>query len=263
MVLILLPPSEGKTPAPSGAPVDLDTLVAPQLRAPRSEVLHQLRRTSAQPDALSALGVGPSLAGDVARNITLADEPAGPAAQVYTGVLYTAARLNTLPAHARVRAHDSVLTLSALWGLVRPDDRIPAYRLSMATKLGSLGALAAYWRPHLTPILEERCAGDVMIDARSAAYANAWKPPRSASTQWVTVKAFTEINGGRKAVSHNAKHARGVLTHHLLTRTEAAPTTADEVAQAASTCDHFLDVTLRQGPGVSWTLELLVPSPTQ
>src|SRR4051812_29714381 len=72
-VLVLLPPSEGKAPARPGRrrPVDLDRLSWPQLRSARCQVLDALVVASARPDALTLLGLGPSLAEEVARNTRL------------------------------------------------------------------------------------------------------------------------------------------------------------------------------------------------
>ena len=68
---ILLPPSEGKTPAdPNCAPIRLDNLVYPRLTDKRLAVGEALQEASGQPDALTVLSVGPRLVDDVVRNCT-------------------------------------------------------------------------------------------------------------------------------------------------------------------------------------------------
>lgn len=257
-MLILLPPSEGKTPATSGSPVDLAALSAPSLTRHRTKVLRALARTSARRNALDTLGVGPSLADDVARNTRLDTEPAARAGQVYTGVLYAAAGLDDLsPAQAELAAA-SVRTVSALWGAVSPDDVVPAYRLSMGTDLPGVGPLAATWRPLLDKVLTPRATGDVVVDCRSAAYLAAWKPAKG--TDWVSVRVLRELDGKRSVVSHNAKHTRGVLTRHLLTRAGAEPRTAADVYAAARELvgTALVDATLIEGKNGASTLELVV-----
>lgn len=66
-MLLLLPPSEGKTPAPDdAAPVDLATLTgADALTVQRTRVLASLAEASARPDGVDVLGVGPSLTAEV------------------------------------------------------------------------------------------------------------------------------------------------------------------------------------------------------
>ena len=92
-MLILLPPSEGKTPAPAGnAPVSFADLSFPELTAERESVLEELTAVSLGPDALAELKVGASLEAEVERNTRLLTEPAQPAIRTYTGVLFEARR---------------------------------------------------------------------------------------------------------------------------------------------------------------------------
>lgn len=233
--MLLLPPSEGKTPAPDGAaPLDLGALVHPELTERRKQVLANLARVSAGPDATTALGVSDGLAGEVARNIALHDAPSARAAEVYTGVLYAAAGLATLPDGAAQRAQASVLTFSGLWGVVAPGDRIPAYRLSMGIGLPDVGRLATFWKPALAEVLDARAAGDVVVDCRSATYVAAWKPRTTGdgAAEWVEVRVLRETDGKRTVVSHNAKHTRGVLAGHLLRREHEARTSEDVLKAA-------------------------------
>ncbi|GAA1867280.1 peroxide stress protein YaaA [Myceligenerans crystallogenes] len=234
-MLLLLPPSKGKTPAADGAaPVDLSALAHPGLTAHRRQVLDALAAVSVRDDAADLLGVSPNLADDVARNAHLKDAPAGPAATVYTGVLYAAAGLATLPADAAERAARTVRIFSGLWGAVAPGDHIPPYRLSMGVSLPDVGPLAKSWQPHLAAELGPRAMGDVVVDCRSATYVAAWKPATTGddAAEWVTVRVVRETAGKRAVVSHNAKHTRGVLAGHLLRR-PAEPTSAAEVLEAA------------------------------
>ncbi|MGI5187162.1 YaaA family protein [Promicromonospora sp. CA-289599] len=234
-MMLLLPPSEGKTPAPDGAaPLDLTALAHPELTERRQQVLADLARVSARPDATTALGVSDGLADEVARNTALHDAPSGRAAEVYTGVLYAAAGLATLPDGAARRAQVSVLTFSGLWGVVAPGDRIPAYRLSMGVGLPDVGRLATFWKPALAEVLDVRAAGDVVVDCRSATYVAAWKPRTTGdgAAEWVEVRVLRETDGKRTVVSHNAKHTRGVLAGHLLRREHEARTSEDVLKAA-------------------------------
>lgn len=217
-MLILLPPSETKTAPAAGAPADPDTLSFPELGAARGEVLAHLERASTRADALEVLGVGERLRPEVERNTRLAQEPAAPALEVYTGVLYDALDPAGLTAAQREAAEASLVVVSALWGAVRPADRIPAYRLSMGTELPGLGRLAAYWKRHLPAALGPAAGEGIVVDCRSAAYAAAWRGPRERT---VAVKVVRERDGKRTVVSHMAKHTRGLLARHLVERAAA------------------------------------------
>src|SRR5690349_8278982 len=145
-MLVLLPPSEGKTAPRRGQALDLDRLTFTGLTDTRQAVLEAVVAASARPDALDLLGVPPTLDDEVTRNRGLASAHTAPAAAVYTGVLYAALDLATLDTGARRRANRWLVVTSALFGAVRPTDRVPAYRLSMKVNLPPLGPLASVWR---------------------------------------------------------------------------------------------------------------------
>ena len=229
-MLVLLPPSEGKTAPAEGAPVDLGALVYPQLTSARERILNTLIRVSGgrEATALKALGLSKGQAGDLARNQALRTGPAASAAHVYTGVLYERLRLPELAPEARQR----VLIASALWGVVRPDDRIPAYRLSIGARLPRTPNLAAYWRPHLTKALRDE---GLVVDLRSGPYAAAWSPRHA---ERVSVRAFTADGA---VVSHMVKAVRGDVARLLLAHPEP-PRTVDEVAQIVSQAGHEVEL---------------------
>ena len=230
-MLILLPPSEGKTPATAGDAVEWASLSFPELNVYRARVLEGLGTVSAHEDALALLGVGATLRADVERNTRLHAEPAAPAHQVYSGVLYDALDYNSLTPTQRRNADACVLVISALWGAIRFGDRVPAYRLSMGTALPDVGRLASFWKPQLNAALAAATEGELLVDCRSSTYAAAWAPPPA---QTVAVHVYTQVNGVRKVVSHFAKHTRGELARHLLTRRGKAPRTPAQLQQAAA-----------------------------
>ncbi len=247
-MLVLLPPSEGKTAPEHGAPLDLGAISGGRrLTAHRRRVLTALVRTSRGKDAVSVLGVGPSLAGDVARNVHLRTAPTAPAREVYTGVLFGAARLTDLPDDAVVRADRVVRVFSGLWGALTPADPIPAYRLSMGTDLPGVGPLARTWREPLARELDAVARERLVVDCRSAPYAAAWTSP--AGPGHVTVTVLREEAGRRTVVSHWAKHARGLLTRHLVTRSGAEPGSPADLLDAAGELvgGDLLDAALRPG----------------
>ncbi len=234
-MLVLLPPSEGKTNPRRGRPLDVDHLSHPSLTATREAVLDALIALSGGPHAAARLGVGASLLDEVERNTRLRSLPTAPARLVYSGVLYGAAGLAGLGGTAARRAQRSVRTVSALWGLVAPLDRIPAYRLSMGTDLAGIGPLARRWRGPLAEEMSSVAAsssGRLLVDCRSADYLAAWRP---SGTEWdhVGVRVLRDDGDRLTVVSHEAKYTRGLLVGHLLGREPALPRSADELADAA------------------------------
>lgn len=213
-MLILLPPSEGKTAPTNTPPVDLGLLSFPELTEARERILGELMRVSEQEDALARLKVGKTLEPEVERNSRLLSEPADVASSIYSGVLYDALDFSGLTPPQKELAQESVLIISALWGAVRLFDAIPAYRLSMGVKLGECGNLATFWRGELSPVLDRLAQENLILDCRSSAYTQAWRPPAGRT---VTVRVEQEDSyGERKVVSHFAKHYRGLLARYIV-----------------------------------------------
>lgn len=217
-MLVILPPSENKTQPESGTPLDLDSLCAPQLRETREIVLQALIKLSRGNKARAAevLGLGSSQLELLSRNADIVESPAAPAIEVYTGVLYDHLDVATLKAPARKQLEKTVAIASALFGMVRAGDRIPAYRLSGGTTLPGLGTLAGVWKPVLGDAINELSAGGLILDLRSGPYMNLAKPTGEWKNRTVTVRVFNEKDGKRSIVSHFNKATKGDIVRDLM-----------------------------------------------
>jgi cytoplasmic iron level regulating protein YaaA (DUF328/UPF0246 family) len=214
---ILLPPSEGKTPPESGHPLRLGDLSFPALTAARSRVLQELVRVSGRSDAAAILGVGERVMPEVRAQRRLAELPCAPAREIYTGVLYEAARLHE---------GDDVLIFSGLFGVTTGDDLIPDYRLSMNVSLSDVGGLRSWWRRELAAAVREEDS-DVTVDMRSGAYRIT-----SPTGPWWDMRV---VDGRGRVVTHMAKRYRGLLTRALLDARVNRRIADDDVAQITRT----------------------------
>jgi cytoplasmic iron level regulating protein YaaA (DUF328/UPF0246 family) len=217
-VLILLPPSEGKTAPRRGRPMEPDALSFPSLHAPRAEVLTALVDLCTADAAVAArsLGLGSTQADEVERNARLHDAPAARADRVYSGVLYEALDLATLEGAAKRRATQWVAVTSGLFGLVRPSDRIPAYRLAGGVTLPAVGPVATYWSRHLDRAVQEAAGRGLVVDLRSSTYTPFWRPSPDTARRLVTMRVLHEVDGTRKVVSHFNKATKGRMVRALL-----------------------------------------------
>lgn len=251
-VLILLPPSEGKTAPRSGAPLDLESLVLPSLAGERTTAMGILSAVSSAPDAAEVLGVGEAVRSDIEANMVLFESPAAPAHQVFTGVLFDALDYASLPEAARRRARSRVLVFSGLFGVLALGDHVPNHRLSVTASLPGLGRMSSWWKPRLTPPLDAHAErAGVIIDCRSGGYAAQWKAPAGLTA---TVDVFQVRAGKRTVVSHFAKHTRGLVARQLLlagSRVVTSPETAAEVVAAAGSAagSHEWEVDLVPSTG--------------
>ena len=213
-MLILLPPSEKKKAATSQEKFELSSLVfASELTDTRSQATskHDSSQTS-------------------------------PAIEIYDGVLFQGLNWKTLTAAEQKRANTKVLIISALFGLVRPLDKIFSYKEKIDNKL---------WREAITQV-SAKFSNELIIDCRSSTYKGIWTiNPQNT----VEVRVF-KVNGAeRNVITHMSKKYRGELTGHLLKQTND-PTTAAEVQRIAAQlfeCELHAPV-----DGQPWALDLLI-----
>lgn len=227
-MLLLLPPSEGKHSPATGARFNADALSFPQLKKTRTTVLRALiDLCSKHPDqAVATLGLGPKQRDLVDLNAGLRRAPTAPAIEIYTGVLYDALDFSSLPAAAKKRATSRVAIASALFGLVRPNDPIPAYRLSGDTTLPPLGTLASVWKDAIQRELSP--TRGPIIDLRSGAYVSLGPIPEESAHRAFVGRVLLERDGKRSVVSHFNKATKGRLTRAVLEQGKV-PTSIHEV----------------------------------
>lgn len=230
-MLVLLPPSEGKTRPPAGPSLDLDQLNFPRLAAVRAQLLRSLIKVSGgnPKRAAEVLGLGPTQADSLEVNAGLADEPTARADEVYTGVLFSTLDLASLAPSARARADETIAIASGLFGLLRPSDLIPAYRLSGTVSLPRLGPVAGRWRPVLPRVIGETAGDGLVVDLRSGSYVALGKPPATHADRTATLRVLHEHGGQRKVVSHFNKATKGRIVRDLL-EVDADPTDVDALA---------------------------------
>jgi cytoplasmic iron level regulating protein YaaA (DUF328/UPF0246 family) len=225
-VLVLLPPSEtkrdGGTP---GSTLDLDALAFPSLTGHRRATLSALGVLSADPvAAAAALKIGPALAFELDRNRSIHVSPVMPAIDRYTGVLYDGLNAASLPPAARRYLSDHVAVASALFGLLRSEDPIPAYRLSHNSALPAL-RLRAHWRDAIAAELTAHAG--LILDLRSESYVGLGPAPAADHVAYLRVMSES-ADGARRALNHFNKKGKGEFVR-ALAESGAAPDTLDEL----------------------------------
>jgi cytoplasmic iron level regulating protein YaaA (DUF328/UPF0246 family) len=184
----------------------------------RAEIAEALVKLSGDvPASRAALGLSPRQDDEIERNALLWTSPTRPALERYTGVLYDALDVPSMTRGQRARAGGRLAVGSALFGLVRGDDPIPAYRLSAGSSLPGLPTLRALWKPALSPVLAG--VDDLVVDLRSGSYAALAPVPGA-----VTLEVLSERpDGARSVVSHFNKAHKGRVAR-LLALSTAEPT---------------------------------------
>jgi uncharacterized protein len=255
-MLIIVPPSETKAAPPADGPVlDLGRLSFPELTSIREEVLDALMETSARPDAFERLHTRPSKAAEVARNTRIRDLATRRVLDVYTGPLHQGLGFATLSPTAADRADDAVVVTSALFGILRPRDHIPPYRLISWASLHGLGRPDHAWRTVLPAVLARAAGPDgVVVELRSPE-AQQMGMPADIGDRTVELRV-DQRGAGRRIGDVVAKRVRGEAARHLL-ENDAEPSDPDGLADVLG--DRW-PVRLEPPTGRSrpWTLTLSV-----
>ncbi len=242
-VLLLLPPSEVKTPGGSGPALGpRPQLSTPTLAPPRAELITALRRAARldRGELAAGLNLPDGLASAaLAANRAVTTAPTMAALDRYAGVLYAALDVAGLSTVARRRAEAQVVVFSGLWGVVRGGDALPDYRVPASGTVPGLGGVSAHWRGPLAAVLPLLVGDLPVLDMRSGDYRSMWRPAAALADQVVSVRVLAERGTGARRttgpVSFHAKSVKGLVVRHLVTarRVHRDPMTALSEAAGA------------------------------
>ncbi len=225
---ILLPPSEGK--ASGGDPdrtwrqiaKDPDCNAFPRLNPARRKVIAALKsaqRSLPEADLQKLFNVkDDNLAAAIAANRAILSAELLPAIQRYTGVMFDFLDYPSMPPDDRHTFDTHALIFSGVWGLLRPTDLIPDYKLKIDASLPNLGRVSAFWKPHLSRVLNPILAGQIVWDLLPGAHRTAWDGKAKSAVRW-QVKFVERVESRGKVtyrtVNHWSKALKGALVRHL------------------------------------------------
>jgi cytoplasmic iron level regulating protein YaaA (DUF328/UPF0246 family) len=189
---ILIPPSEGKATGGHHSPIEPSSAIQSMI-----ETLQQY--SGDQQKLLGVKGVALDMA--IQTNKDILTSKTLPAIERYTGVVYKALDYPSLPAPAQKFADNHIRIVSAIFGLVKPRDHIPNYKL----KIEKLHA-AKYWQPTITKQLEGTFVIDLLPQAHKKAVS--WK-------KGINVEFKIMQNGAAKPAGHMGKHIKGRFVRWL------------------------------------------------
>ncbi len=134
-----------------------------------------------------------------------------PAWRRYTGVVWSHLDPSSLAIGERRR----VLVPSGLYGVTTAADPIADYRLRMDVSIAPLGNVAAFWRPHLTPLIAAHVGRAIVVNLLPGQHAAAIDVATLAKHCRVVDVDFVDADGSG-AAGHDAKAVKGVVARRLL-----------------------------------------------
>ena len=143
-----------------------------------------------------------------------------PALLAFNGDVYDGLEARSLDATALQWANEHLAILSGLYGVLRPLDRMQAYRLEMGTALHTDRGhnLYQFWGERIALHLNRRLAGNaspVLVNLASQEYFKSVDLSRLKAR--VIECVFEDWHGGRyKIISFNAKRARGLMARYAI-----------------------------------------------
>lgn len=167
-------------------------------------------------DKLAALNV--ARYGDFSPRFT--DRNSRAAVLAFRGDVYEGMQAWTFTPADHDYAQQHLRILSGLYGLLRPLDRLQAYRLEMGTALANPAGrnLYAFWGDTLAKALNlalEAQGDDVLVNLASDEY-NKAALTKALQARVVTPQFREEKDGQFKMVSFYAKRARGLMASHIV-----------------------------------------------
>lgn len=134
----------------------------------------------------------------------------------YTGNVYDKLDVATLDAEALRYLNGQLRIFSALYGILRPSDRIKAYRLDMNSKL--LSGLYAFWKEKVTAQVaaELESGSRCLVNLASAEYFKLLDLKALPGDTRVITPVFQQEKNGRLTTnSLYAKYARGLMLRFM------------------------------------------------
>jgi uncharacterized protein len=214
-LLVLVPPSEAKTPGGTmrsgvgtfDVPLGDDRLVV------ITSLIAALNRADLRRQEIMLNARGPLLDRALASTRQLAEArvPRLAAWQRYSGVVW----LHLGPATLTPQQRRRIVIPSSLYGLTTAEDRIADFRLKMNVGVETLGTMATFWKPRVTPVLAAHAKRATIVNLLPLEHEAAIDMGELTASRRVVRVQFIDGVGGT-TVGHDAKAVKGVLARTLL-----------------------------------------------
>ena len=216
-LLILIPPSEGKTSGDLNAPLNLSSLSFDSLYTLREMLIDRLiSYMKSDHDISKLLGVKTSaLKLAISNNLKLLSSGTLPAISRYSGVMYKAIDYEGLNAEEKFFFNQNVLIFSGLFGVLNPQDLIPNYKLKMGSVISNQKTCAKIWKNPVTDVISNISSNKEIWDLLPTEHSVVCDYSKMKYSKKYSFKFYRDVNGKFKPVTHWSKFLRGSLARYL------------------------------------------------
>ena len=136
----------------------------------------------------------------------------------FNGDVYDGIDANSIDKSNYEKLQNSLRILSGLYGILKPFDKIKAYRLEMGTKISINGSknLYDFWKENVTnSLIDEINENEIIVNLASNEYFSVID--KSLIPNTIVTPQFKDFKNGKlKIISFYAKKARGLMTRFLI-----------------------------------------------
>ena len=132
------------------------------------------------------------------------------------GILYQAMDFSTLPTGAQRRFLENTVIISGMFGVLRPDDLIPNYKLKIDASIADFGKPSVYWKRLISPLIDKVVADKLVWNLLPTVHNDVWIDGRT-YRELVRIRFYKiDEKGNSKPITHGVKPLRGRLIRYIV-----------------------------------------------
>ena len=220
--LILLPPSEGKEVGGKNYFQDVkDNLSFTDLQNDRIELHNEIKKKLLKlPEHKLEKVFNIKLKDSIVRKnqlLNLDNKKTLPTVKRYNGTMFKAINYDSLDEFQKNNFDSNVIFISGLFGILKPNDLIPNYKLKINAKILDL-SIEKFWKERLDNSFRDISKDKIIIDFLPQAHRNVINV--NLSNKYFQI-VFGEIKEGKfKQIGHFSKELKGELIRYLVSHKE-------------------------------------------
>ena len=224
--ILLLPPSEGKTKGGNEEITYRQVENSEQynfflsLQFDRQEVYNKLRKSINELDEHSLeklFGVKEkNLKESYESILDMLNSPTLPSIERFSGVMFKAIHYFSLDLAEQERFNESTLFIDGMFGLIKPQDFLPEYKLKISSKFLDIN-LTKFWKERLKGEFDSLFRNKLVIDILPEAHRKVVS--KNENTQYLEISFVDLKNGKYKQAGHNSKELKGEFVRYLVSFT--------------------------------------------